>query len=173
MTFTVNTSAGQPGPQVGDKVTMYDLGFQGVIASVSSGGANTYQVGLASSVGSGFSPVKTSGTAFPSGGSKFFLLTPSAFISVSGVLRYYPHALSVAGQGASTFNNASNFDVSGTLLPSSGQTNCFPFQYLDTSRRSINVTMPVRAPAYGSRISNFYTFQNLKTTVAYRSAVIR
>ncbi len=167
--FTITQAGSRPAPQVGDKITMSDLGFSGVISSVAASGSN-YAVGFASTVGNGFSPVKTTGVAIPAG-SKCFLLRPTAFISVSTGLRYYPRAMSVAEQGASVFGNAANFQTIATLLPQNSDTNCFPFQYLDPARRSVDVNLRVRAAAYGSRISNFYTFQSMKTTVAYRSAV--
>lgn len=167
--FTITQPLNQPAPQVGDKVVMSDLGFQGVITTV-SGSGSSYTVGFASSVGSGFSPAKSAGTVIPAN-SKCFLLSPSAFISVNGVLRYYPRGLSVAQQGATAFNSSANFDSCATLLPASGQTNCFPFQYLDPARRSVDVRLRVRAPGHGSRIGAFYTFQNVKTTLAYRSTV--
>lgn len=169
--FTITPSVNRPAPMVGDKITMSDLGFQGVITSVSPSGSN-YTVGFAPPVGSGFSPKKTSGTVIPAG-SKCFLLRPSAFISVNSVLRYYPRALSVAQDGASAFNNSANFDPVSTLLPAGTDTNSLPFQYLDTSRRSIDVNLRVRAPGHGKRINGFYTFQTVKTTLAYRSAVLR
>jgi hypothetical protein len=56
------------------------------------------------------------------------------------------------------------------LLPVSAQTNCFPFQYLDPGKRSVDVSLRIRASAYGSRIGDFFTFQNIKTTIAYRPA---
>ena len=167
--FQITKSGSQPAPQANDKITMSDVGFQGVITSVTVTGAN-YTVGFASSVGSGFYPAKSSGTVIPAG-SKCFLLSPSAFIAVASVLRYYPRSLSVAQQGTTAFNNPANFELISTLLPVGSQTNCFPFQYLDTTRRSIDVNLRVRASAYGSRVSGFYTFQNMKTTVAYRSVV--
>jgi hypothetical protein len=167
--LTITQTLGQSAPQIGDKIVMSDLGFQGVITTV-SGAGSSYTVGFGSSVGSGFLPVRSAGTVIPAG-SKCFLASPSAFISVNGVLRYYPRGLSVAQQGATAFNNPSNFRSYATLLPANGQTNCFPFQYLDAARRSVDVSLRVRAPAHGSRIGAFYTFQNLKTTVAYRSAI--
>jgi hypothetical protein len=167
--FTITQSGNQPAPQAGDKVVMYDLGFQGVITTV-SGTGGSYTIGFGSSVGAGFTPVKNGGSVIPAN-SKCFLLSPSAFISVNGVLRYYPRGLSVAQQGTVAFNSPANFDSCATLLPAGGQTNCFPFQYLDVARRSVDVTLPVRAPAYGGRIGAFYTFQNVKTTLAYRSTV--
>ena len=167
--FTITQPASQPAPQAGDKIVMSDLGFKGVITTV-SGSGSSYTVGFASSVGSGFSPAKSAGTVIPAD-SKCFLLSPSAFISVNGVLRYYPRGLSVAQQGAAAFNSSANFSSCATLLPAGGQTNCFPFQYLDAARRSVDVDLRVRASAHGSRIGAFYTFQNMKTTVAYRSAV--
>lgn len=167
--FTITQPVSQPAPQAGDKIVMSDLGFQGVITTVSASGSS-YTVGFASSVGSGFSPAKTTGTVIPAS-SKCFLLSPSAFISVNGVLRYYPRGLSVAQHGATAFNSSANFDSCATLLPAVGQANCFPFQYLDAARRSVDVSLRVRAPAHGSRIDAFYTFQNMKTTVAYRSAI--
>jgi type II secretory pathway pseudopilin PulG len=167
--FTITQAGSRPAPQIGDKITMADLGFAGVITSVAASGSN-YAVGFASTVGSGFTPVKTTGVAIPAS-SKCFLLQPTAFISVSGGLRYYPRAMSVAGDGASAFGNKANFQTIATLLPQNSDTNCFPFQYLDPARRSVDVNLRVRAAAYGSRISNFYTFQSMKTTVAYRSAV--
>lgn len=169
MSFTITKSASQPAPQVGDKMALSDLGFSAAITSVSSAGSS-YTVGFASAVGNGFSPVKTSGTVIPAN-SKGFLLNPSAFISVGTVLRYYTRALSVAQNGASTFNDPARFDQTATLLPVGTQTNCFPFRYLDAGRRSIDVSMRVRVAAQGGRISDFYTIQNMKTTVAYRSAV--
>lgn len=169
--FTITQAGTRPAPQVGDKITMSDLGFQGVITSVSSSGSN-YTCGFASAVGNGFTPVKTSGVAIPAG-SKCFLLRPSAFISVGGVLRYYPRALSVAANGSSAFNDQGSFSSLATLLPIGTATNAFPFQYVDTTRRSLAVSLRVRAAAHGSRIGGFYTFQNMQTTLAYRSAVIR
>jgi hypothetical protein len=169
MSFTVTKSSSQLAPQTGDKITMSDLGFQGLITSVSSAG-NSSTVGFASTVGSGFSPAKTAGTVIPAG-SKCFLISPSAFISVNAVLRFYSRALSVAQQGSTAFNDPANFAAIATLLPLGNDANFLPFQYLDPSRRSIDVNLRVRAPAYGSKISDFYTFQNMKTTVAYRSAV--
>ena len=167
--FSITQPLNQPAPQAGDKVVMSDLGFQAVITTV-SGSGGSYTIGFASSVGGGFSPAKSAGTVIPAN-SKCFLLSPSAFISVNGVLRYYPRGLSVAQQGATAFNNSANFDSCATLLPASGQTNCFPFQYLDAARRSVDVSLRVRAPAHGGRIGPFYTFQNIKTTLAYRSTV--
>jgi hypothetical protein len=167
--FTITQPLSQPAPLAGDKVVMSDLGFQGLINTV-SGSGSSYTIGFAASVGSGFSPAKNAGTVIPAN-SKCFLLSPSAFISVNGVLRYYRRGLSVAQQGAAAFNSSANFDSCATLLPASGQTNCFPFQYLDAARRSVDVSLRVRAPAHGSRIGAFYTFQNVKTTLAYRSTV--
>ncbi len=167
--FTMTKPVGQPAPQTGDKVTLSDLGFQGVITSVSAAGSS-YTVGFAATAGSGFSPVKTSGTVIPAG-SKCFLLSPAAFISAGSTLRWYPRALSVAQDGSPAFNNRVNFDPIAALLPVASGTNCFPFQYLDPGRRSVDVSLRLRAAAHGGRISGFYTFQNLKTTVAYRSAV--
>jgi hypothetical protein len=167
--FTITQSGGRPAPEVGDKITMSDLGFAGVITSVAAAGSN-YTVGFVSSVGSGFMPTKTTGVAVPAG-SKCFLLRPTAFISVNTALRYYPRAMSVADEGASAFGNEANFQTIATLLPQDADTNCFPFQYLDPARRSVDVSLRVRAAAYGSRIASFYTFQNMKTTVAYRSAM--
>ena len=167
--FTITQPVNQPAPQAGDKVVMSDLGFQGVITTV-AGTGSSYTIGFASSVGSGFTPVKSAGTVIPAG-SKCFLLSPSSFISVNGVLRYYPRGLSVAQQGAVAFNSPANFDPYATLLPAGGQANCFPFQYLDAARRSVDVSLRVRATAHGSRIGPFYTFQNMKTTLAYRSTV--
>ena len=168
-TFTITQAGARPAPQVGDKITMADLGFAGVISSVSVSGSN-YTVGFASTVGSLFTPVKTTGVAIPAG-SNCFLLRPTAFISVNSALRYYPRAMSVVGEGTSVFNDAANFHTIATLLPLNSDTNCFPFQYLDPARRSVDVNLRVRAAAYGSRIASFYTFQSMKTTVAYRSAV--
>lgn len=165
--FTMAKSTGQPAPQVGDTISAFDLGFRGVITTVVPAGSN-YTVGFASTVGSGFTPAKTTGTVIPAG-SKCFLLSPAAFISVSSTLRYYPRAMSVAQQGATTFNNSASFDAVTTLVPVTSQTNCFPFQYLGTASRSIDVTLRVRSPAYGSKIKGFYAFQNIKTTVACRS----
>ncbi len=167
--FTITQAGSRPAPQVGDKITMSDLGFAGVISSVVGSGSN-YAVGFASTVGSGFTPMKTTGVAIPAA-SKCFLLRPTAFISVNSALRYYPRAMSVAGEGAGAFGNGANFQTIATLLPQNGDTNCFPFQYLDPARRSVDVSLRVRAAAFGSRIASFYTFQSLKTTVAYRSAV--
>ena len=169
--FTITQSGTQPAPLVGDKITMSDLGFQGVITSVSSSGGS-YTCGFASTVGGGFSPIMTAGTAIPAA-SKCFLLRPSAFISVAGALRYYPRALSVAGNGSSVFNDPGNFSTLATLLPIGNQTNSLPFQYLDTTRRSINVSLRLRAGAHGSKVAGFYTYQNMQTTLAYRSAVTR
>lgn len=166
--FVINKSAGQPAPVAGDRILMADLGFKAVITSV-SGSGTSYTVGFGSSVGDGFSPAKTSGTVIPAA-SKCFLLAPSAFISVDSGLRHYPRALSVAQNGAPAFNNPANFDQSAALLPVGTQTNCFPFQYLDAEHRSVDVNLRIRAPAHGGRVRDFYTFQNIKTTVAYRSA---
>ena len=168
-TFTITQAGSRPAPQIGDKITMSDLGFAGVITSVAPSGSN-YAVGFGGTVGSGFTPAKTTGLAIPAG-SKCFLLRPTAFISVNSGLRYYPRAMSVVDQGASAFGNVANYQTIATLLPQSGDANCFPFQYLDPARRSVDVNLRVRAAAFGSRIANFYTFQSMKTTVAYRSAV--
>jgi hypothetical protein len=168
MSFAITKTATQPAPQAGDKLTMADLGFQGVITSV-SGSGSSYTVGFASSVGSGFSPAKTSGTVIPAG-SKGFVHSPSAVISVGSVLRRYPRAMSVAQNGSAAFNDTANFDQVTALLPIAAQTNCFPFQYLDPARRSVDVSLRIRAAAHGSGITPFYTFQNVKTTVAYRTA---
>jgi len=167
--FTITQAGSRPAPQIGDKITMSDLGFAGVITSVAAAGSN-YTVGFASTVGSGFTPAKTTGVAIPTA-SKCFLLRPTAFISVNTSLRYYPRAMSVANEGASAFGNAANFQTIATLLPQNTDTNCFPFQYLDPARRSVDVSLRIRAAAFGSRIASFYTFQNTKTTVAYRSAL--
>ncbi|MEO6970542.1 MAG: hypothetical protein ABI217_06585 [Chthoniobacterales bacterium] len=167
--FTITQAGSRPAPQVGDKITMSDVGFAGVITSVVAAGSN-YTVGFASTVGSGFTPTKTTGVAVPAG-SKCFLLQPTAFISVNTALRYYPRAMSVAEQGAGAFGNAANFQTIATLLPQNTDANCFPFQYLDPARRSVDVSLRIRAAAYGSRIASFYTYQSMKTTVAYRSAV--
>ena len=167
--FTITQAGSRPAPQIGDKVTMADLGFAGVISSVTAAGSN-YTVGFASTVGSGFIPAKTTGVAIPAG-SKCFLLRPTAFISVNTALRYYPRAMSVAEHGTGAFGNAANFQTIATLLPVNTDTNCFPFQYLDPARRSVDVSLRIRAAAHGSKIANFYTFQTMKTTVAYRSEV--
>jgi hypothetical protein len=166
--FIITTSGSQPTPQAGDKIAMADLGFQGVITSVSSSGSS-HTVGFAGTVGAGFSPAKTSGTVIPAG-SKCFVMTPSAFISVDSVLRYYPRALSVAADGVPAFNDPSRFDPIATLLPVAPQANCFPFQNLDPGKRSLDVTLRLRASAHGSRVGGFFTFHNMRTTVAYRSA---
>ena len=167
--FTITQAGSRPVPQIGDKISMADLGFAGVVSSV-SGSSGSYTVGFGSTVGSGFIPAKTTGVAIPAG-SKCFLFQPTAFISVNAGLRYYPRAMSVAGQGSGAFNDPANFQTIANLLPQNTDTNCFPFQYLDPARRSVDVNLRIRASAFGSRISNFYTFQSMKTTVAYRSAV--
>lgn len=167
--MTVTRTTVQPAPQIGDKISMADLGFQGMITAISSSGTS-HTISFASAIGNGFNPVKTTGTVIPAG-SKCFLLQPSSFVAVNGVLRHYPRALSVAQDGAPAYNNPANFIVVSALLPLTNQVNAFPFQYLDITRRSIDVTLRLRAPAYGSRVGAFYAFQNLKTTVAYRSAV--
>jgi hypothetical protein len=166
--FTINTSGNQPAPQTGDKIAMSDLGFQGIITSVSSSGSS-HTVGFAGTVGAGFSPAKTSGTVIPAD-SKCFVLIPSAFISVDAVLRYYPRALSVATDGAPAFNDPARFDPMTMLLPVNPQTNCFPFQNLDPGKRSLDVNLRLRASAHGSRVGGFFTFHNMRTTVAYRAA---
>jgi hypothetical protein len=140
------------------------------VISTVSGAGSTYTIGFASSVGSGFSPARTAGTVIPAA-SKGFLSTPMAFISVNGTLRHYPRAMSVAQHGAAVFNTRGNFDAVATLLPVGTLTNCTPFQYPTAARRAIDVKLRVRAPAHGGRIGKFYTFQNLSTTVAYRSAL--
>ncbi len=167
--MTITKTSNQPAPQTGDKITMTDLGFQGVIAAVTSF-AGTHTLWFSSTIGSGFVPTQTLGIVIPAG-SKCFLLQPSSFISVNGVLRYYPRAKSISQNGSNAFNNPTNFVVVAGLLPASGQTNAFPFQYLDPSRRSIDVNLPLRSAAYGSKVSGFYAYQNLKTTIAYRTAV--
>ena len=165
-TFIIFKSPSQPAPQVDDTITMSDLGFRGVITSA-SGSGNIYSVGFGSSVGSGFSPAKTSGIVVPAA-SKCFLLIPAAFISVDSILRHYPRAMSVGQHGAAAFNAHTNFDAVATLLPVANQTNSFPFRYLDSARRSIDVNLRVRAPTFGSGIKGFYTFQTMKTTVTHR-----
>lgn len=167
--FTITTTAGLPAPEVGDKVKMPDLGFQGLITSVSASGSN-YTVGFGTTVGGGFSPAKTAGTVIPAA-SKCFLLRPAAFIAVNAGLRFYPRSMSVAQHGAPVFNNPASFDPVAGLLPIGAATDCLPFQYLDPARRAIDVSLRVRAPGYGGRIRGFYTFQNVKTTVACRSSV--
>ncbi len=167
--ITIVQSGSRPAPMVGDKITLSDLGFQGVVTSVTVSGSN-YTVGFGASLGDGFNPAKASGTVIPAS-SKCFLFRPISFISVNTSLRYYPRALSVGENGAGAFNDTANFQTIASLLPVNTDTNCFPFQYLDPARRSVDVNLRVRAAAFGSRISNFYTFQSVKTTVAYRSAV--
>ena len=169
--MTLSKTGIQPQPQVGDKITMADLGFQGVITSITSL-AGTHTLWFASPIGDGFVPSKFLGIVIPSG-SKCFLLQPTAFISVGSVLRHYPRAMSVAEDGSSAFNNPANFVAISSLLPLASQTNAFPFQYLGASRRSIDVNLRLRSPAYGGKVDNFYAYQNLKTTVAHRSSVIR
>ncbi|MEQ1861956.1 MAG: prepilin-type N-terminal cleavage/methylation domain-containing protein [Chthoniobacteraceae bacterium] len=171
MSFTITKTAAQPAPQAGDKITMADLGFKGLISSVSASGSS-YTIWFASSVGSGFTPPTASGTVIPAG-SKGFLLAPMAFISVDAAFRHYPRAMSVVQDGASAFNNQANFNRVAALLPVGAQTNAFPFQYPDAGRRLIDVRLRLRSPAHGGRIDDFYTFQNLTTTVAFRSAMTK
>jgi prepilin-type N-terminal cleavage/methylation domain-containing protein len=165
--FAITKGVSQPEPMVGDTITMFDLGFRGVATSVTPSGSS-YAVNFGSSVGSRFTPQKAAGTVIPAG-SKCFVLKSSAVISVNSLLRYYPRARSVSQDGAIAFNAAANFVPMATLLPVETQTNCFPFQYLDPTRRSVDVKLRVRAPAHGARIKGFYTFQNLQTTAAYRA----
>ena len=143
--MTVTKTGTQPQPQVGDKIILDDLGFQGVITAVTSiGGIHTLWFG--NTIGNGFVPSKFTGTVIP-GGSKCFLLQPSSFVSVGSVLRHYPRAMSVAQDGSTAFNNPSNFVAISSLVPVANQTNAFPFQYLGTSRRSIDVNLRLRSPA--------------------------
>ncbi len=169
--ITITKTGTQPQPLPGDKITMADLGFQGVITSITNVGG-THTLWFATPIGDGFVPSKFVGTVIPSG-AKCFLLQPTAFISVGSVLRHYPRAMSVVEHGSSAFNNPANFVAISSLLPLASQTNAFPFQYLGTSRRSIDVNLRLRSPAFGGKVGDFYAYQNLKTTVAYRTSVIR
>ncbi len=169
LSMKFDKSASLPPPQIGDKIAMNDVGFQGVITAVSTSGGK-HEIWFASTIGSGFKPAKSTGTVIPEDW-KCFLYQPSAFISVNGTLRFYPRGLSVAGEGVAAFNNQKNFKPIAVLIPAGGQTNAFPFRYLDPTRRTIDVHLPLGAPAFANRVTSFYTYQNMKTTLAFRSAV--
>lgn len=158
----------RPVPQAGDVILMTDIGFQGTVASVSASGSNQ-TITFTSTAGSCFSPVKTTGTVVPAN-SKFFLFSPTAFITVNNVLRYYPRARSVAADGAAVFNNEVNYVKIATLVPLSGATTSFPFKYLNASRRSVDLTLRINDPTYSNRVRAFNKFLSIRTTAAFRSA---
>lgn len=160
---------GLPTPQIGDSILMTDLGFQGTVASV-SGTGTTRTITLTSTAGSCFSPTKT-GTVIPAN-SKFFLYNPITLIAVSNALRYYPRAKSVAADGSTAFNDGANFTKIAPLVPLTGATDSFPFQYLDASRRSVDTTLRINAPTYSNRVKTFNGFLTLRTTAAFRSSAI-
>lgn len=157
----------RPAAQAGDVILMTDLGFQGTVASSTASG-NTQTITLTSTAGSCFSPAKT-GTVIPAN-SKFFLYSPTAFISVNNVLRYYPRAKSVAADGATAFNNEANYMRIATLVPLNSGTNSLPFQYLGTARRSIDLTLRINTSTYSNRVRIFNQFLSIRTTAAFRSA---
>lgn len=157
----------RPAPRAGDVMIMTDLGFQGTVASSNSSG-NSCTITLTTTAGNCFSPVR-GGAVIPAN-AKFFLYTPTAFISVNNVLRYYPRAKSVAADGAAAFNNEANFMRIATLVPLSGATNSLPFQYLGTARRSVDLTLRINTSTYSNRVKVFNKFLSIRTTAAFRSA---
>lgn len=166
MTLTAVVDS-RPAPRAGDVILLNDLGFQGTVASSTASG-NTHTITLTTTAGNCFVPDR-GGAVIPAN-SKFFLYSPTAFISVNNVLRYYPRAKSVAVDGATAFNNEANYMRIATLVPLSGATNSLPFQYLGTARRSIDLTLRINTSTYSNRVSIFNKFLSIRTTAAFRSA---
>jgi prepilin-type N-terminal cleavage/methylation domain-containing protein len=169
LTMSVRVT-GLPAVRVGDVISINDLGFQSRVAAVSTPGTNQ-TVTFVSSAGNCFIPAKASGTVITSS-AKCFLFSPSQVVAVNNQLRYYPHALSVATDGAAAFDNLANYKVVASLSPLGNATQSFPFQYLDTSRRSLDVTLPVKSLTYNNRVRAFNNFLSTKTTIAFRSAFV-
>jgi hypothetical protein len=171
--FTLSKQiSSQPAPKAGDTIQISELGFKAQVVSVSSAGTNT-TVNFASTVGTYFTTPITSGTAIP-GNSRAFLISQSALISVGSDLRFYSDAnnaqLSV---NPSAFNNSSNFSVISHLTPLSGSSESLPFEYTDTTRRLVDVTLRVQSRDYSNRgFNSLNTFLNMRTSIAYRSAAL-
>jgi hypothetical protein len=166
------TTSNQPAPKVGDIVQINDLGFKAEVIST-SGGGGTITVNLASTVGSYFTTPISSGTAIPKK-SRAFLVNQSALISVGSELRLYSDAKHAQkGQDQTAFNNSAHFSVLTRLTPTTAGSESLPFQYTDTSRRLVDVTLRVQSSDYSNRkFNSMNTYLNMRTSVAYRSAAL-